>query len=177
MQSEMPTAPPCPAGRPAAAIHARFGDGPYERTADAVFAEANKSPARKIAFAEGLEGLRAGSFEDLDDAAAVEHPKGIERSPFFATVRGNAAVALYNDKYVRDALGYEGRASTGAATFGRGFNDPDWLPDPRTTEFGESRRARSHRTKAPSSSSAPVPAAHELRKAAFLSSSSKPGRI
>lgn len=119
--------------------HARFGDGPYERTADAVFAEANKSPAQKIAFAEGLEGLRAGSFEDLDDAVAVEHLKGIEGSPFFATVRGNAVVAFYNDKEVWDALGYEGPSFDQGGYVGRGFNDLDWLPDPRITEFGESQ--------------------------------------
>ena len=119
--------------------HERFGSGPYERTAVAVLDAANKTPAQKLAFAAGLQDLRAASFEGLDDSSATEYLKGIEGSAFFATVRGNAVVALYNDQEVWDTLGYEGPSFDKGGYIGRGFNDLDWLPDPRITEYGESQ--------------------------------------
>ena len=119
--------------------HDRFGNGPYERTADAVFDAANKTPAQKLAFADGIQDLRSASFEDLDDSAAMEYLKGIEGSAFFATVRGNAVVALYNDQEVWDVLGYEGPSFDKGGYISRGFNDLDWLPEPRITEFGETQ--------------------------------------
>ena len=118
--------------------HDRFASGPYERTADAVLDAANKTPAQKLAFAAGLEDLRSAAFESLDDAAATEYLHGIAGSPFFATVRGSAVVALYNDQEVWNTLGYEGPSFDQGGYVDRGFNDLDWLPDPRVTEYGES---------------------------------------
>lgn len=119
--------------------HDRFGNGPYERTADAVFGAANQTPAQKLAFAAGLQDLRSASFEDLDDSAAAEYLKGIEGSAFFATVRGNAVAALYNDQEVWDVLGYEGPSFDQGGYVDRGFNDLDWLPEPRVSEYGETQ--------------------------------------
>ncbi len=67
--------------------HARFGDGPYERTADAVFGAANKTPAQKMASADGLQSLADNGFAQLDDAAATEYLKSIEDSGFFGAGR------------------------------------------------------------------------------------------
>ena len=116
--------------------HDRFGDGPYERTAAAVLDAANSSPAQKLAFDVGLQDLRSGAFEELDDEAAVEYLKGIEDTAFFASVRGNAVVALYNDQETWETLGYEGASFDQGGYVNRGFNDLDWLPDPRITELG-----------------------------------------
>ena len=114
-------------------------NGPYERTADAAFDAANKTPADKLAFSDGLQDLRSASFEDLDDEAATEYLRGIEGSGFFGTVRGNAVVALYNDQEVWDILGYEGPSFDQGGYVNRGFNDLDWLPEPRITEYGETQ--------------------------------------
>jgi len=54
-------------------------------------------------------------------------------------IKGNAVVALYNDQEVWDTLGYEGPSFDKGGYIGRGFNDLDWLPDPRITEYGESQ--------------------------------------
>ena len=116
--------------------HDRFGDGPYERTATAVLDAANSSPAGQQAFLAGLQDLRSGSFEELNDAAALEFLKGIEDTAFFASVRGTAVVALYNDAETWETLGYEGASYDQGGYIDRGFNDLDWLPDPRITEFG-----------------------------------------
>ena len=119
--------------------HDHFGNGPYERTLEAVLDAANKTPAQKLDFAAGLQGLRSASFEDLDDSSATDYLKGIEGSSFFATVRGSAVVALYNDQEVWESLGYEGPSFDQGGYINRGFNDLDWLPEPRITEYGESQ--------------------------------------
>ena len=114
--------------------HARFPDGPYERTADAVVAAANKTPGQALVLEAGLRELEAKSFADLDDAAATAHLEAIEGSPFFALVRSTAVVALYGDHEVWKLLGYEGPSFDEGGYIDRGFDDLDWLPDPRITE-------------------------------------------
>jgi hypothetical protein len=115
--------------------HSRFPDGPYERTADAVIAAGNTTPGQALTFAAGLRELQAASFGDLDDAAATTYLEGMAGSPFFALVRGSAVVALYNDHEVWELLGYEGPSFDKGGYLNRGFNDLDWLPDPRITEL------------------------------------------
>ena len=115
--------------------HARFPDGPYERTADAVAAAANKTPGQALTLHKGLGELRAVKFEGLDDAAATAHLEAIEGSPFFGQVRGTAVVALYDDHEVWKLLGYEGSSFDKGGYIERGFNDLDWLPEPRIAEI------------------------------------------
>ena len=43
-------------------------------------------------------------------------------------------VTLYNDKEVWDILGYEGASYDKGGYINRGFNDLDWLPEPRIEE-------------------------------------------
>lgn len=115
--------------------HDRFGDGPYERTADAVVAAANKTPGKALMLAAGLKGLKAHKFSYLDSAAATTHIAGLEGSDFFSLVHGTATVALYNDHEVWDLLGYEGPSFDQGGYINRGFNDLNWLPEPRITEL------------------------------------------
>ena len=115
--------------------HARFPDGPYERTADSVIAKASKSPAKALMLRSGLNGLRANSFDTLDDVAATKYLKDIESSEFFQHVRGTAVVGLYNDHEVWGLLGYEGPSFDKGVYINRGFNDLKWLPEPRITEY------------------------------------------
>lgn len=115
--------------------HARFPDGPYERTADAVVAAANKTPGQALVLDAGLRELEANAFADLDDAAATAHLEAIEGSPFFALVRSTAVVALYDDHEVWRLLGYEGPSFDAGGYIERGFGDLDWLPEPRITEL------------------------------------------
>lgn len=116
--------------------HDRFPDGPYGRTADAVFAASGKTAGEKVAFCAALHDLNARGFADLDDAAAFDHLKSIEKTAFFELVRSTAVVALYDDKEVWDILGYEGPSYDKGGYIDRGFNDLDWLPEPRIGEFG-----------------------------------------
>lgn len=115
--------------------HERFSDGPYERTADAVFNASGGTVAEKVSFAAALHDLNAAGFAKLDDKAAYKHLQSIEKTGFFQLVRSTAVVALYDDKEVWDALGYEGPSFDKGGYINRGFNDLDWLPDPRIEEY------------------------------------------
>ncbi|MEM9443280.1 MAG: hypothetical protein AAGA73_22795 [Pseudomonadota bacterium] len=115
--------------------HDRFPDGPYERTADAVIEAGNKTPGQRLMFADGLANLRAASFADLDEKSATAYLESIEGSTFFALLHGTGVVALYNDEEVWGLLGFQGPSFDQGGYANRGFNDLDWLPDPRITEF------------------------------------------
>jgi hypothetical protein len=119
--------------------HDRLGDAPYQRTADAVFAAAGKTVGQKVAFCAALHDLSGEGFADLSDAAAVEHLTSIEGSAFFELVRSAAVVALYDDEDVWEVLGYEGPSYDKGGYIDRGFNDLDWLPEPRIEEEGAAR--------------------------------------
>jgi hypothetical protein len=66
---------------------------------------------------------------------ALEHLRTIERTEFFSFVRGNTVLTLYNLPEVWAALGYEGASVEKGGYLTRGFDDLDWLPEPRVEEY------------------------------------------
>jgi hypothetical protein len=123
--------------------HDRFPDGPYERTAAAVQEAAQGNAADDRALAQGLAGLdRAarGDFLALDDTAAERLLRDRADEVFFRRIRSTAVVALYNDHEVWDLLGYEGPSFDQGGYLHRGFDDLDWLPDPRVEEYDKEPR-------------------------------------
>jgi hypothetical protein len=127
----------------AAYPHARFPDGPYERTADAILGQAGDSLWHRLLLTEGLATLdaRAASgsgharFADLDDEGALALLRGIEDAEFFVFIRSVAIVTLYDDAEVHRLLGYEGPSFEQGGYLHRGFDDLDWLPTPRIEEY------------------------------------------
>lgn len=122
----------------AAYPHPRFPDGPYERTADAVIEQVGESLWHRLALAQGLASLdvkAGGDFTSLDDAAASALLREIEDAEFFKFVRGVAVVSLYDDHETWQLLGYEGPSFEHGGYVDRGFDDLDWLPDPRVEEY------------------------------------------
>lgn len=118
--------------------HDKFPDGPYERTADAVIGKVEGSLHQGLALANGLDSLDAaaeGRFVDLDDAAALDLLRGIADADFFQIVRSVAVVSLYNDAETWSLLGYEGPSYDLGGYLNRGFDDLDWLPNPRIEEY------------------------------------------
>lgn len=119
--------------------HASFPDGPYERTADAVIAKVDGSVFQALGLAHGLgslDGAAAGSsFVDLDDAAAYALLRQVESADFFKLIRSVAVVSLYNDQETWSILGYEGSSYEHGGYLHRGFDDLDWLPNPRIEEY------------------------------------------
>ncbi|WP_210251342.1 hypothetical protein [Aureimonas psammosilenae] len=116
--------------------HKNFGDGLYERSAEAILKAAGATPALKVAFATALHDLNEARFTELDDANALKHLKTIEATAFFKLARSTAVVTLYDDAEAWDALGYEGESFDKGGYIHRGFNDLDWLPEPRIEELG-----------------------------------------
>lgn len=126
----------------AAYPHPRFPDGPYERTADTIIAQVGESLWHRLALVQGLESLdsaaqhsRGKGFADLDDEQALALLRGIQDAEFFTFVRGVTVVTLYNDHEAWDLLGYEGESFSKGGYLHRGFDDLDWLPNPRIEEY------------------------------------------
>lgn len=117
--------------------HDSFPRGPYERTAQAVFDAVAGDPHRQAKLRQGLndlDSLRPDVFIDLDEAAALTILRGIQDAPFFVDLLGVAGVAFYDDREVWDLLGYEGPSFDKGGYLDRGFNDLDWLPEPKIEE-------------------------------------------
>jgi hypothetical protein len=111
--------------------HDRIGAAPYERTAEAILDAAAKWPGQAACLAAGLDDLSAAGFSGLGEAQATAVLEGIEGTPFFRLVLHTAVVAFYNDAEVWSVLGYEGASYDKGGYVNRGFNDLDWLPEPR----------------------------------------------
>ena len=114
--------------------HPSFPDAPYERTAKTVEDAARTGDV----LADGLDDLDAradGDFCALDEDRATAVVAEVAQTPFFALVHSTTVVALYDDHEVWDLLGYEGPSYDKGGYLHRGFDDLDWLPDPRIEEF------------------------------------------
>jgi hypothetical protein len=115
--------------------HRRFPDGPYERVVQKLDADASQDAAVAGTLEQGVRDLDAAAgrpFVDLDEAEARRVLEAAGATPFFATVRATAVVALYDQAEVWELLGYEGPSFDQGGYLRRGFDDLDWLPAPPT---------------------------------------------
>jgi hypothetical protein len=113
--------------------HDRFPDGPYERVVEKLDSAASEDATLAGLLAQGVRDLDAAGgkpFTELDEEAALAALRSLEATPFFASVRGTAVVALYDQHDVWEILGYEGPSFDAGGYLSRGFDDLDWLPDP-----------------------------------------------
>lgn len=117
--------------------HDSFPSGPYERTADEVLSAAASNPRMAAQLVQGLHDLnvlREKPFLELPSEIALTVLRGIQDAPFFRSVLGVAVVKFYDDHEVWDLLGYEGPSFDKGGYLDRGFDDLDWLPNPRIGE-------------------------------------------
>ena len=122
----------------AAFPHKAFPDGPYERTAEHIIATAAASPYQTAQLGQGLvslDALRDRPFAELDAAERLSLLEQVQDTPFFQLVRSTTVVFMYSDRDVWKVLGYEGESSHLGGYVDRGFDDLDWLPDPRIEEM------------------------------------------
>jgi hypothetical protein len=113
--------------------HERVPDGPYERTRDALLADAAASPRLAGVLAQGARDLDQAAgrpFAELNEDEATALLVRIEASPFFLAVKAKAISTLYNDPELWRVLGYEGPSFELGGYVKRGFDDLDWLPEP-----------------------------------------------
>lgn len=151
--------------------HEKIPDAPYERTADKILAEAQSETWFRVALTQGLLSLNqlaGGDFRDLDDDAALRVLRRVEGTEFFGFVRRTTVLNLYDDDEVWEVLGYEGASFDRGGYITRGFNDLDWLPEPRV-DYPEGEQMPEI---APGALEVPQPAAEEARAA---DSTNQPG--
>lgn len=117
--------------------HTTFPAGPYQRAADAVLDAAATNPRTHAQLVQGLadlDRLRDVPFVELAAEPAGAVLRGLQDTPFFTAVVDVAIVKLYSDPEVWAVLGYEGPSFDKGGYIDRGFDDLDWLPDPRIAE-------------------------------------------
>jgi hypothetical protein len=120
--------------------HSSFPRGPYERAADVVLDQAGTDPRFLAQLIQGLGELDAQRdvpFSDLDTDTAAAVLRGADGTPFLTAVVDSAVVTLYSDPEVWELLGYEGPSYALGGYVDRGFNDLDWLPEPRVAHDEE----------------------------------------
>lgn len=120
--------------------HPGVPDGPYERMADRIITESEESTWFRVALTQGLltlDSLSEKHFLELPDDQALEVLKRLGDLEFFGFIRRTTVLNFYDDPEVWDVLGYEGESFSKGGYLHRGFNDLDWLPEPRIEESDE----------------------------------------
>jgi hypothetical protein len=93
--------------------------------------------AKKAMLEEGVARLDADAKAKFQasnyisvswEADRVTLLQGIAHTPFFAKLRGDLVVTLYNQKELWPKFGYEGSSAEHGGYINRGFADIDWLP-------------------------------------------------
>ncbi|GAA4523783.1 hypothetical protein GCM10023160_14370 [Brachybacterium paraconglomeratum] len=110
----------------------------YERAAATVQAAAEDTTWMRVKLAQGLDSLQAlagGRFTELTAQEALPLLLRVQHTSYFGFVRQTVVVSLYEDEEVWEALGYEGPSFDKGGYIERGFDDLDWLPDPRIEEY------------------------------------------
>jgi len=114
--------------------HPSFPDGPYERCARAIVEASHADVRMRAQLEQGLRDLDViggAPFAELPPEQALELLRSISSTTFFAAVRGQVITSLYDDREVWTLLGYEGPSYDQGGYLNRGFDDLDWLPDPK----------------------------------------------
>lgn len=117
--------------------HDGLGDGPYYRAVDSFVAGASIAPRLLHMVNEGLRELRSSAAGPLDELRPDHFRLLLEQreaTSFFTAARTAVAYALYDDREVWEYIGYPGPAFDLGGYLNRGFNDLDWLPEPRIEE-------------------------------------------
>lgn len=117
--------------------HDTFPIGPYQRAANRVIEGAAGNPRLLAQLVQGLadlDRLRDVPFVELDAESAGAVLRSVADTPFFTAIVDIAIAAIYDDHEVWDLLGYEGPSFDQGGYLHRGFDDLDWLPEPRIEE-------------------------------------------
>ena|SRR5450432_3062134 len=108
---------------------------PHDAIPDHVYAEVlNRALASNSALHEmvvnaekALDAQQQQRWIDLDEQGQITAMKAIDRTDFFATIRGAVQTALYNHPSVWAVLGYEGPSFEKGGYIERGAGVVDWL--------------------------------------------------
>jgi hypothetical protein len=112
--------------------HDGLPDDVYARVGAKLAKAAREDSGATRTIEGGVATLNEGRlFAELSADEQLEMLKGIEGSDFFELVRSTAVVEVYSDQRTWQLVGYEGPSFDKGGYINRGFNDLDWLPDPK----------------------------------------------
>lgn len=115
--------------------HAALPPAIYLEIARTLLAKTAGDPANAKLLNDGMAALDTdprGSWLSLNAKQRATWLEGLQSTPFFQFVRGNAAFLLYTRPDVWKALGYGGDAWSFGGYSREQVNSIDWLPDPKT---------------------------------------------
>ena len=110
---------------------------PHKKLPDAVYAllakdlDGNKDNTKMLK--DGVAALNkaaGGDFAKASSAKKLEVVKSMEKTPFFAAVRGQCITSLYDNDMAYAAFGYPGASWDKGGYITRGFQDLKWLREP-----------------------------------------------
>lgn len=110
--------------------HKKLPDAVYALLAKDLDAKASTDPATAKQLKDGIAGLDGAGFKKANAAKRLAIVKGLEGSPFFATVRGQCVTSLYDNDMAFKVFGYPGSSWEKGGYITRGFQDLKWLPAP-----------------------------------------------
>ena len=113
--------------------HKKLPDAVYALLAKDLDAKAVSDPGAATQLQEGIALLNksaGGSFVKASTAKKEEIVRGMEKTAFFGTVRGQCVTSLYDNDMAFAVFGYPGSAWEKGGYITRGFQDLKWLPAP-----------------------------------------------
>jgi len=106
----------------------------YEDVAERLAESVRNDPALTTLVETGRQQLDQGGsapWIDLDEARQTARLREIENSTFFQTLRAMSNFSFYGNPDVWTYFGYEGSSFEKGGYLRRGFDDLNWLPDPK----------------------------------------------
>jgi hypothetical protein len=113
--------------------HDALGDIYYAVVVQSIDGKAATDPELAALVKNGVAALDHAMpvpWLQLSDGYQLQTLEAIEHTPFFQAVRGNAVVALYNNKNVWPFFGYQGSSFEYGGYLERGFQDAGWTGEP-----------------------------------------------
>jgi hypothetical protein len=113
--------------------HDMLGDVYYAEVVEAFDAKVAADAALAEQVKNGvaaLDGHFGVPWLNLSEGTQLEALTAMQAEPFFQTVRGHTVVALYNNKNVWPAFGYQGSSAEEGGYLFRGFQDAGWTMEP-----------------------------------------------
>ena len=115
--------------------HDRFEDELYANAVGVYADQAKADAALKTMLQDGVAQANAAAnsrfgkpYAEVEtEAQRLEILMKMEKTPFFAKLRGDLVVSLYNQPAVWGKLGYQGPSAPLGGYINRGFNDQDWM--------------------------------------------------
>lgn len=109
-------------------------DEVYLRAAEKAVDEIAADPLLQVRIGVGLAET---ALAETDDERLLESLRPIGDEPWFRDLRQLLLPGVYGDPEVWRLIGFEGPSFDLGGYIDRGFNDLDWLPDPRVEECDE----------------------------------------